>query len=563
MWGYRLLSHESDSTQRQLVPGVYSCCFLFDHHRSFRPPSLHVFGPLNALKLCVGALVCTVPAALHCMSKSRSVTPTPNIYFPTNISPPSDPTPSRIPPHDPTTASGESESPQQTSPTHFTHFHSFVSTQTSPDDHLIHRRPSPDSPPMAKRMRRHSPEDASRSQSSDSQSGMADTEEPEGMSPYSEASPHPVAPLKKKRTRTLTTPHQSAVLHALLAQSRFPTTAMREEVGRSIGLSARKVQIWFQNQRQKARRPGSQGDTSQSQSHSGPQQYSAFPNAPSYAGPAEHQMERDGRAVPHAYSGYPPSEQFLGSEPAQPQLLGPGMPGRSTSQRGRPVLHLSSPDLPAPPYSSRSLPAPRWLDTENPEGTFPFRRGHIHDPSRTLPPLNFNQHHLSSRRLYSSPGLYDSSFMLARSAPTTPSHATFLTSPPRRRPSLTTSPSTRPPTRRPTTRSPPRRSGSRRRSRCSRSRSGTPARIPPRGRAPAARTPHATARPRRRRATSRSPPRRRRTATPRASGPRVPRRHVRAAMTLCVRSSCPPQAQRRPPPGPPTPTPPDPLAATP
>ncbi|KAJ2912797.1 hypothetical protein MD484_g7632, partial [Candolleomyces efflorescens] len=54
------------------------------------------------------------------------------------------------------------------------------------------------------------------------------------------------APQKKKRTRTLTTPHQAAVLHALLAQSRFPTTAMREEVGRAIGLSARKVQIWFQ-----------------------------------------------------------------------------------------------------------------------------------------------------------------------------------------------------------------------------------------------------------------------------------------------------------------------------
>ncbi|KAF8579149.1 hypothetical protein K439DRAFT_416366 [Ramaria rubella] len=66
---------------------------------------------------------------------------------------------------------------------------------------------------------------------------------------------------KKKRTRTLTTPHQSAVLHALLAQSRFPTTAMREEVGRSIGLSARKVQVWFQNQRQKSRKPRSQSVT--------------------------------------------------------------------------------------------------------------------------------------------------------------------------------------------------------------------------------------------------------------------------------------------------------------
>ncbi|KAJ7450072.1 hypothetical protein B0H11DRAFT_325921 [Mycena galericulata] len=363
------------------------------------------------------------------MSKSRSVTPTPNIHAPTNIPSSSALTPSRTPTDDtttttsptPQTAFGESSHPS----TSFTHFHSFVSSQTSPDD-LIHRRPSPDSPPMAKRMRRQSPEDTSRSQSSDSQSGMADTEEAEVTSPYSETSPPAVAPLKKKRTRTLTTPHQSAVLHALLAQSRFPTTAMREEVGRSIGLSARKVQIWFQNQRQKARRPGSQSDTSQS----GPQQqYSSHPTMqPSYSTVAEHAMprEREGRAIPHAYSGYPPSEQFLASVDAPPQLLGPGMPGRS-SQRGRPILHLApndpySRDLPAPPFSSRSLPGPRSLDSENSEGTFPFRRTHENDPSRTLPPLIFNQ---PPRRL----DVHSSSSMLARSAPTTPSHASFLTSP--------------------------------------------------------------------------------------------------------------------------------------
>ncbi|KAJ7123879.1 hypothetical protein C8R43DRAFT_42519 [Mycena crocata] len=364
------------------------------------------------------------------MSKSRSVTPTPNIYSPINIPSSSEPTSSRTPTDDTTTTTttGESSNPP---PSQFTHFHSFVSSQASPDD-PIHRRPSPDSPPMAKRMRHQSPEDTSRSQSSDSQSGMADTEEPEGMSPYSETSPPAVAPLKKKRTRTLTTPHQSAVLHALLAQSRFPTTAMREEVGRSIGLSARKVQIWFQNQRQKARRPGSQSDTSQTGQH----QYGAFQNAPlTYPGASEHSMQAhggEGRAIPHAYSGYPPPEQFTGSVEAPPQLLGPGMPGRS-SQRGRPILHLASSDhsapygrdsrdLPAPPFSSRSLPGPRTLNSENPEGTFPFRT-HGNDPSRTLPPLIFNQ---PSRRLdlHSS-----SSSMLARSAPTTPSHASFLTSP--------------------------------------------------------------------------------------------------------------------------------------
>lgn len=120
-----------------------------------------------------------------------------------------------------------------------------------------------------KRAERSSPSNTS------SQGDMADTEMEAGPSKPSETTINEPPPPKKKRTRTLTTPHQSAVLHALLAQSRFPTTAMREEVGRSIGLSARKVQIWFQNQRQKARRPRGQSTTTVPR----PPQYGPFPNA--------------------------------------------------------------------------------------------------------------------------------------------------------------------------------------------------------------------------------------------------------------------------------------------
>lgn len=77
----------------------------------------------------------------------------------------------------------------------------------------------------------------------------------------------------KKRSRTLTTPAQTAVLNALLAkvrhslrrrplqaltlrnaQTRFPSTETREEVGKQIGMSARRVQIWFQNRRQSQKR---------------------------------------------------------------------------------------------------------------------------------------------------------------------------------------------------------------------------------------------------------------------------------------------------------------------
>lgn len=136
---------------------------------------------------------------------------------------------------------------------------------------LYHPRPdqtSADQPPR-KKMHRHDSEDRTEGSvdrstpSASSQSGIEDQETEADQSQRSEASPAPTtfafAVPKKKRTRTLTTPHQAAVLHALLAQacqsivflncgsqffqSRFPTTAMREEVGKQIGLSARKVQV--------------------------------------------------------------------------------------------------------------------------------------------------------------------------------------------------------------------------------------------------------------------------------------------------------------------------------
>ncbi|OCH85870.1 hypothetical protein OBBRIDRAFT_838613 [Obba rivulosa] len=200
---------------------------------------------------------------------------------------------------------------------------------------------------------------------SSSQGDMADTEMDAGPSQLSEP-PAPVAPPKKKRTRTLTTPHQSAVLHALLAQSRFPTTAMREEVGRAIGLSARKVQ----NQRQKARRPRGASTSSVTR----PPQYGAFQNAPpdltlvgqstgmgypSYPSPESPLSLRSlGEAfhgvagpsgAPLAYPGYQ-QEQYrpqIGARPVPPlQLSGPGIPGSSIvfqAAHPPPMAALSSP----------------------------------------------------------------------------------------------------------------------------------------------------------------------------------------------------------------------------
>ncbi|RUS29218.1 hypothetical protein BC938DRAFT_480915 [Jimgerdemannia flammicorona] len=59
--------------------------------------------------------------------------------------------------------------------------------------------------------------------------------------------------IRRKRTRTVTTPFQSRVLRKVLAQTSFPSTEMRLNLATALGMNPRTVQIWFQNQRQKAK----------------------------------------------------------------------------------------------------------------------------------------------------------------------------------------------------------------------------------------------------------------------------------------------------------------------
>lgn len=59
---------------------------------------------------------------------------------------------------------------------------------------------------------------------------------------------------QSKRVRTLLTLEQSRVLHELLQQTCFPSTKVREDVAAQLGLSPRKVQVFFQNKRQKQRK---------------------------------------------------------------------------------------------------------------------------------------------------------------------------------------------------------------------------------------------------------------------------------------------------------------------
>ncbi|KAE9404212.1 homeobox-domain-containing protein [Gymnopus androsaceus JB14] len=246
------------------------------------------------------------------------------------------------------------------------------------------------------------------SPSSDSQGGMADTEDGE-RSNLSGRSPAPSEPPKKKRTRTLTTPHQSSVLHALLAQSRFPTTAMREEVGRAIGLSARKVQIWFQNQRQKARRPRTHNEMQTTR----PPQYGPFPSAGDTEILNLYPRSQQGVTQPEFYNpgvhpSHPPAYAIPPSLPSG--LLGPGVPGHGTSRR---MPESLSPVSPVGASSSRVTRrdfvrrSPSPLRIYNPEHPRPATSDSsapiipYRDASRTLPPLVFPPRQGSSAGLLS------------------------------------------------------------------------------------------------------------------------------------------------------------------
>ncbi|KAF9467490.1 hypothetical protein BDZ94DRAFT_1318492 [Collybia nuda] len=398
-------------------------------------------------------------------SRSNSPTPTPSTFVPINISPSSEPTTSRTQPHEnaPSTESSvpraELSTPRLTGHSPFLRSPSPVTT--GPVSRTVRSAESPpDQEPMAKRFRRESPQPRGRmgarsSPSSDSQDDMADTEMDSGRSQPKETLPLAVAPPKKKRTRTLTTPHQAAVLHALLAQSRFPTTAVREEVGRSIGLSARKVQIWFQNQRQKARRPRSQSDTSQRR----PPQYGPFPTGanPSGSGvlslPTDHGVSPgmsqlshfsgrvfDDRRQDHSgYSGHQSSESFSSSLDSPSHLLGPGMPGSDVqraelSPRGR--AHLSSTSsrpvevddpcsftpLPSTSLAQRPVRSPSPLHLYSLPNSRPTTTSRLHDRdfSRTLPPLIFGGP--PGPASFSAPGISNLHPTFPRPA-TTPSYA--------------------------------------------------------------------------------------------------------------------------------------------
>lgn len=56
---------------------------------------------------------------------------------------------------------------------------------------------------------------------------------------------------KEKRRRA--SPEQLAVLNKVFSQTSFPSTELRMQLGKQLGMKPRTVQIWFQNRRQALR----------------------------------------------------------------------------------------------------------------------------------------------------------------------------------------------------------------------------------------------------------------------------------------------------------------------
>ncbi|CAE6421133.1 unnamed protein product [Rhizoctonia solani] len=202
----------------------------------------------------------------------------------------------------------------------------------------------------------------------------------------SEASEHaeqPIMPAPKKRTRTLMTPDQLTALHRLLSQTRFPTTEQREQCGREIGLSARRVQVWFQNQRQKSKAQqqanSTAGGSRQALASQRSTPYQVFNYNSSYYDPPHPRPYTS-----HSYSHGEPMHPTVDTPPLlrRSQRLSYHRRGNSSQSyyapHGSSSHEYRSGGYPPPSYA---LPEPEY--TRSPASYY----DHYHSPPRARSPL--------------------------------------------------------------------------------------------------------------------------------------------------------------------------------
>ncbi|KAG8690830.1 hypothetical protein FRC11_008820 [Ceratobasidium sp. 423] len=225
-----------------------------------------------------------------------------------------------------------------------------------------------------------------------------DEEERQGSVSGSDASEHaeqPIIPAPKKRTRTLMTPDQLTALHRLLSQTRFPTTEQREQCGREIGLSARRVQVWFQNQRQKSK--AQQQASAAGGSHPTLAPQTSGPYRVYNYGPSDYDPRPRPYTSPRSYTyGEPVYQSVDTSHLRRSQRQGYHRRGNSSQLYYAPHASSSyeyrSGGYPPPPYALPELEYTRspasYYDSRSPPGArSPMPASSVPREDATLPPI--------------------------------------------------------------------------------------------------------------------------------------------------------------------------------
>ncbi|KAI9494649.1 hypothetical protein BDB00DRAFT_817692 [Zychaea mexicana] len=181
-------------------------------------------------------------------------------------------------------------------------------------------------------------------------------------------------PLKAKRKRA--SPSQLSVLNHIFSQTYFPSTELRIELGKQLGMSPRAVQIWFQNKRQSLRTRERQQQQQQVRKPS-----SASPTSPlHHFHPHPHQQHQQQQQQLHPCYGSPASSTGSTLPPISPPLSPPSWQHQQQhhyhhhSQReqqyhydscssSRPS-HIALPPLQLPSTPSQSAyPSPTSIDS--------------------------------------------------------------------------------------------------------------------------------------------------------------------------------------------------------
>ncbi|KAJ8658994.1 hypothetical protein O0I10_005376 [Lichtheimia ornata] len=173
--------------------------------------------------------------------------------------------------------------------------------------------------------------------------------------PPMHSQPQHQMPLKAKRKRA--SPAQLSVLNHVFSQTYFPSTELRIELGKQLGMSPRAVQIWFQNKRQSLRTRERQ---QQERKHAMASSSSSSMSSPS-SGSKHHYMHQN--HYPYYTNALPPISPPLSPPEQSPYHYQQHSYAEQQHHRRRSSYELLLLHVPNTPSSTSSYPSPTSIDS--------------------------------------------------------------------------------------------------------------------------------------------------------------------------------------------------------